>query len=550
VANKDFVVKNSLIVGSTATIAGIEIDPSGVSQDQVLKFDGSKIIPADVEETRTYSSTFGDGVNSSFVLTHNLNTRDIATIITDVSTGQVIQARWEATSVNSLTVELENIPSLNSRRIVVFSSGSAEYYSETIGDGTASTFDVYHNFGTSTVYVSINNAQSPYENILTSVRITTGNYITVDFSAPPSLNSVRVCVFSATKSNFYEQTTGTRVKYRIGDTGPAGGIIFITPSTPGNATGKYFEAAPSGWSGSNSDPILAFRGTTGTLISTGYAIGDGKTNTDAIINAGLATSSNHAAKKAKDYTTTVNSVVYNDWFLPSYNELLRLNAYKSLVGGIDSSSFATYGDSRYQSSTLFLNLHNTNDPSPYDNLGGYNSTYSTQGFFGAVVYTDTTENGSVNSTYSRPPTANLVLAAKYSPSDNASLNNRVRPVRSFYSDLNSSNTISHNFNTNEIAVVVRSEEDPYDILNVNWSIINSNQIELDYSYDDNTLKTVTVFSRFGGTPGIKNINDFSVNAPTYADDSGNVGEISWDENYLYICVAKDTWKRLSLSSWD
>ena len=33
--------------------------------------------------------------------------------------------------------------------------------------------------------------------------------------------------------------------YAIGDTGPAGGKIFITPTTAGNTTGKYFEAALS-----------------------------------------------------------------------------------------------------------------------------------------------------------------------------------------------------------------------------------------------------------------------------------------------------------------
>jgi hypothetical protein len=38
VSDKDFVVKNGLVVGSTATIAGIEIDPSGATFNQILKF--------------------------------------------------------------------------------------------------------------------------------------------------------------------------------------------------------------------------------------------------------------------------------------------------------------------------------------------------------------------------------------------------------------------------------------------------------------------------------------------------------------------------------
>ena len=45
-ANKDFIVKNSLIVGDTATINGVQIDPSGATSNQVLKFDGSKFAPA------------------------------------------------------------------------------------------------------------------------------------------------------------------------------------------------------------------------------------------------------------------------------------------------------------------------------------------------------------------------------------------------------------------------------------------------------------------------------------------------------------------------
>lgn len=31
--------------------------------------------------------------------------------------------------------------------------------------------------------------------------------------------------------------------------------------------------------------------------------------------------------------------------------------------------------------------------------------------------------------------------------------------------------------------------------------------------------------------------------------TGTAGEITWDANYIYICVARNTWKRLALSSW-
>ena len=37
--------------------------------------------------------------------------------------------------------------------------------------------------------------------------------------------------------------------------------------------------------------------------------------------------------------------------------------------------------------------------------------------------------------------------------------------------------------------------------------------------------------------------------PSSASDFGMKGEIRWDSNYLYICVATDTWKRVALSTW-
>lgn len=36
---------------------------------------------------------------------------------------------------------------------------------------------------------------------------------------------------------------------------------------------------------------------------------------------------------------------------------------------------------------------------------------------------------------------------------------------------------------------------------------------------------------------------------TSSGDTGEIGEISWDENYIYICVEENTWKRTSLASW-
>jgi len=42
----------------------------------------------------------------------------------------------------------------------------------------------------------------------------------------------------------------------------------------------------------------------------------------------------------------------------------------------------------------------------------------------------------------------------------------------------------------------------------------------------------------------------ALNTPvTNSDDNGNVGEIRFTADYIYVCVADDTWKRVALSTW-
>lgn len=36
---------------------------------------------------------------------------------------------------------------------------------------------------------------------------------------------------------------------------------------------------------------------------------------------------------------------------------------------------------------------------------------------------------------------------------------------------------------------------------------------------------------------------------TNATDEGFIGEICWDVDYIYICVATDTWQRVAHATW-
>ena len=39
------------------------------------------------------------------------------------------------------------------------------------------------------------------------------------------------------------------------------------------------------------------------------------------------------------------------------------------------------------------------------------------------------------------------------------------------------------------------------------------------------------------------------NVPSSSADTGSPGQIAYDNNYFYVCVAANTWKRATLSTW-
>ncbi|MEI7507723.1 MAG: hypothetical protein WCK23_12990, partial [Actinomycetes bacterium] len=120
----------------------------------------------------------------------------------------------------------------------------------------------------------------------------------------------------------------------VGLKGPGGGIVFMTPSTPGNTSGLFYEAAPSTWDSSSGDPtsnwcnnLFNLLGVASQVTGTGAMDGAAK----ATVMLGVCTTG--AANLADAYTATVNGVVYGDWFLPSKGELNQMYVNKSAIGG-------------------------------------------------------------------------------------------------------------------------------------------------------------------------------------------------------------------------
>jgi len=108
------------------------------------------------------------------------------------------------------------------------------------------------------------------------------------------------------------------INYAIGDTGPAGGIVFYDKGNS-NDGWRYLEAAPA------SSEFRATWGSTNTNVSTGTAIGTGRQNTRNI------TTSGSAAQRCLQ----LNINGFSDWFLPSRDELnlMYVNLAQRGLGG-------------------------------------------------------------------------------------------------------------------------------------------------------------------------------------------------------------------------
>ena len=115
--------------------------------------------------------------------------------------------------------------------------------------------------------------------------------------------------------------------YEIGDTGPAGGLIFYVKDSDSDVW-KYLEAAPSD---QGSDIAWGCRG---TLIdgADGNAVGAGAQNTIDIVTG--CSTAGIAAKICDDLVLGD----YSDWYLPSKDELnlMYINLSLNGRGGFDS----------------------------------------------------------------------------------------------------------------------------------------------------------------------------------------------------------------------
>lgn len=129
--------------------------------------------------------------------------------------------------------------------------------------------------------------------------------------------------------------------YRVGEVGPAGGYIFYDKGKYSDGW-RYLEAASESYDYKNR--VWGGRGT--TVVGIGTAIGTGASNTEKIFaRFGYAEphrkKTDYAAKVCADLVMTKDGILYDDWFLPSKDELdlMYQNLRENNLGGFSDDYY-------------------------------------------------------------------------------------------------------------------------------------------------------------------------------------------------------------------
>jgi hypothetical protein len=75
-------------------------------------------------------------------------------------------------------------------------SGRIRKHTTTIGDGSATQFDITHNFGTRDVIVQVYRTSGNYDQVYCDVKAHTTNTVRLNFSSAPASNSLRVIILA------------------------------------------------------------------------------------------------------------------------------------------------------------------------------------------------------------------------------------------------------------------------------------------------------------------------------------------------------------------
>jgi len=207
----------------------------------------------------------------------------------------------------------------------------------------SASYNRYVTAPTLTSTASAGSGTKTYSSTTTSVCTISSSTGVVSFVTAGTCTLKVAIASDGTYDSATSSTISLTVTYAIGDTGPGGGKIFMTLSTSGNTTGKYFESALGTWN-AGSDINNRWCNNTNLAIGAsaqGVAIGTGQANTNAIVAKCTA----GAAVDARAYAGGGLA----DWFLPSQAELQQMYAQRTTIGGFTTLTQLYGGSGNTQS---------------------------------------------------------------------------------------------------------------------------------------------------------------------------------------------------------
>jgi hypothetical protein len=237
------------------------------------------------------------------------------------------------------SIKVSNIPT---------SCYGADFKLSAFGTSSSTPLAIFNSTSTeAVVYDNAGTFQLGVGSTGTTLTPGTGTF-TVSFSSPVALSSsvYKVTIQSSTHATWSCAKGGA---CSVGDIGPGGGTVFyvsagFTCGTNYSQTCMYLEAAPSGWNG-GADPLRRWANTTyqSTTVNnatspetaTATGIGWGYRNTRAIILQGNTDIATIAAALADSYAVAVSGVTYDDWYLPSRDELNQMCKWQRGITGAD-----------------------------------------------------------------------------------------------------------------------------------------------------------------------------------------------------------------------
>jgi hypothetical protein len=236
------------------------------------------------------------------------------------------------------------------------SCDGAQFQINAYGNTDQSPLALYNSTTTDVIVADMSNTFS-LDTRASGITLTTNSAssFTVTFDTPVATSD------SVFKLTVQSSTNSIQTGYELGDTGPGGGTIFYVALSPfacgptRSATCTYLEAAPSGWNGgaepsrtwAQSTPVYyqstSINNASSPETATATAIGWGYRNTRAIILQGNSATATSAAALTDSYTVTVSGVEYDDWYLPSKDELNQMCKWQRGVAWISDATVCSGG---------------------------------------------------------------------------------------------------------------------------------------------------------------------------------------------------------------